>query len=154
MTRLSLARILLSALFVASTAASFALDWQPNHLLNPAWPPHARFHGGLLLFTLAGMCAVALRAMWRRSAEPVAAVRFGGWLLLAYWTPLLYVNALVPGSSLWAGPLGAEPRWGGVVVYPNVVFAAVMVVVTAAAMSVARADIVASAESAAASARR
>ena len=130
MNRIQLSRTLLSALLLVSTAASFLLDWQPNHLLNPAWPPHARFHGGLLLFTLAGVAATALWLLWRRSAEPVVAIRAAALLLLAYWTPLFYVNSLVPGSSLWAGPVGREPRWGDTIVYPNLIFAAIFVVVT------------------------
>lgn len=49
-----MARIILTAVLLGGTVASFILDWSPNHLLNPAWPGHARFHGALLLFMLAG----------------------------------------------------------------------------------------------------
>src|SRR5258707_1265706 len=100
MNRLLVSRIILSALHVVGTIASFVLDWRPNHLLNPAWHPHARFHGGLLLFTFVGIAATALWLLWRRSSEPTVAIRAATFLLLAYWTPLFYVNSLVPGSSL------------------------------------------------------
>ncbi len=134
MNRLQLSRIVLSALLVTSTVASFILDWKPNHLLNPEWHPHARFHGGLLLFTLAGVAATALWLLWRRSLEPLLGLRAAGLLLLAYWTPLFYVNSLVPGSSLWAGPRGQEPRWGDAIVYPNLIVAALFAIATLAAM--------------------
>ena len=138
MNRLHLSRALLSGLLIVSTAASFLLDWKPNHLLNPAWHPHARFHGGLLLFTLAGVSLTALWLLWRRSREPVVAIRAATLLLLAYWTPLFYVNSLVPGSSLWAGPVGQEPRWGETIVYPNLIVAGIFVLLAIAAALVAR----------------
>jgi hypothetical protein len=138
MTRLQLSRALLSILLVTGTIASFLLDWQPNHLLNSAWHPHARFHGGLLLFTLAGLSVTALWLLWRRSPEPLLGVRAATLLLLSYWTPLFYVNALVPGSSLWAGVPGHEPRWGDQTVYPNLIVAGVFVVIALGALIIAR----------------
>ncbi len=83
MTRLTLSRSLLSVLLVASTVSSFGLDWKPNHLLNPLWHAHARFHGGLLLFTLAGVAATALWLLWRTSREPLVASRAAAFALLA-----------------------------------------------------------------------
>jgi hypothetical protein len=137
MSRLQFSRILLSALLVLGTIASFVLDWKSNHLLNPAWPPHARFHGGLLLFNLAGVSATALWLLWRHSSEPRVAIRAATLLLLAYWTPLFYVNSLVPGSSLWAGPAGQEPRWGDTIVYPNLIVAGIFVITSIVAVAIA-----------------
>jgi hypothetical protein len=123
-------RISLSLLHVGGTIASFALDWRSNHLLSPEWSPHARFHGGLFLFSMAGCAITSLWLLWRPSREPAVAIVTAALLLLAYWTPLFYVHALVPGSSIWAGPVGQEPHWGSMVVYPNLVFAGAVVVVT------------------------
>ena len=53
MTRLSLGRTTMTIVQVAGVALSFRLDWSQNHLLNPLWHPHAKFHGALLLFMLA-----------------------------------------------------------------------------------------------------
>lgn len=136
MNRLTFSRLVLSVLLSTSTVASFVLDWKSNHLLNPAWHPHARFHGGLLLFTLAGVAATALWLLWRRSPEPLLGLRAATALLLAYWTPLFYVNSLVPGSSLWAGPSGEEPRWGDTIVYPNLVVAALFVIAAIVALRI------------------
>lgn len=134
MKTLNLYRFLVTAVLLVSTFASFYLDWRENHLLNPLWHPHARFHGGLLLFTLAGISAIGIWAIWRRSTEPEFGVRVAAWLAIAYWTPLFYVNVLVPGSSLWAGVPGHEPRVGGYIVYPNLVVAALFLVIPVVAL--------------------
>jgi hypothetical protein len=113
MTRLHLRKSILTAILLVGTVASFWLDWRENHLFIPHWHPHAKFHGGLFLFTLAGISATGLWVLWRKSAEPEVAVRMVALLALAYWTPLLYVNALVPGSSLWRVNRGTSRSGGG-----------------------------------------
>ncbi|MFN7920846.1 MAG: DUF6640 family protein [Bryobacteraceae bacterium] len=132
-SRNSIARGWITLLLAGSTVASFLLDWSPNHLLNPAWHPHARFHGGLLLFFLAGTSASLLWLIWRRPGESSAAIRAAAGVMMAYWSPLLFVPLVLPGSSWWAGTPGEEPRWGGQVVYPNLVVAGLMIVASLAA---------------------
>jgi hypothetical protein len=44
MSRFKLGRLLMTSVLVLQAAGGFALDWRGNHLLNPAWHPHARFH--------------------------------------------------------------------------------------------------------------
>ena len=127
------ARLTLTVILLAGSAASFFLDWSSNHLLNPLWHPHARFHGALLLFLLAGVSLTGTWLLWRRSKEPEVALTVAALLALSFWTPLLYVASLVPGSSPWAGPVGAEPRVAGQVFYPNMVAAAVVIAITLAA---------------------
>ncbi|MBI2687819.1 MAG: hypothetical protein HYX27_16030 [Acidobacteria bacterium] len=130
MTRLNLARLLLSLILAATTVASFILDWSPNHLLNPLWHPHARFHGALLLFLLAGVSTTAIWLLWRDSAEPAVAVRAAAMLSLSFWTPLFYITSVLPGSTSWAGMPGADPRLTGSLVTPNLIVAAVFVALT------------------------
>ena len=104
-------------------ALSFRLDWSQNHLLNPLWHPHARFHGALLLFMVAGVAATSVWSMWRRSSEPEVAIRQAALLSLAFWTPLFYITTLLPGSTSWAGAPSADPRLAGQLVTPNLVVA-------------------------------
>ncbi len=106
---------------VAGATLSFRLDWSPNHLLNPLWHPHAKFHGALLLFTLAGVAATSVWSMWRRSREPEVAIRMAALLSLAFWTPLFYITSVLPGSTSWAGEASADPRLTGSLVTPNLV---------------------------------
>ena len=117
---------------------SFMFDWSSNHLLNPLWHPHARYHAAILLFLFAGAASVGTWLLWRRSREPRVALTAAALLSLAYWTPFFYVPFLLPQSSYWAGLAGHEPRIGGTIVYPNLIVVAICVVLTAAGWSLGR----------------
>src|SRR6185369_182247 len=98
MDRIRVGRVLMTVVLAMTTVASFVLDWSPNHLLNPLWHPHARFHGALLLFMLAGVTGSAIWLLWRRSKEPEVALRLAALLSLSFWTPLFYITSVLPGS--------------------------------------------------------
>ena len=133
MTPLLTARWILTVVLAASSILSFVLDWSPNHLFNPLWHPHARFHGALLLFLLAGVCGTGIWMLWQPSKEPEVAVRVATLLSLSFWTPLFYITSVLPGSTSWAGMPGADPRLSGSLVTPNLVVAAGFVAVTVSA---------------------
>jgi len=114
------------------------LDWSPNHLLNPLWHPHARFHGALLLFTLAGVCGTAMWLLWRKSEEPEVGLRAAVFLSLSFWTPLFYITTLLPGSTSWAGAVDKDPRLSGSLVTPNLIVAAIFVGASLAGLACSR----------------
>jgi hypothetical protein len=126
-------RILMTFILLASSILSFLLDWSPNHLLNPLWHPHARFHGALLLFFLAGVAFTGTWLLWRRSREPEVAFTVAALLSVSYWLPLFYIPYLLPSSSWWAGRPGAEPHIAGMAFYPNLAVAALFLLLTAIA---------------------
>jgi hypothetical protein len=132
------AKLLMSFVLLGGSLASFLLDWRPNHLLNPLWHPHARFHGALLLFFLAGVSLCATWLLWRKSLEPQVAFTVAALISISYWTPLFYIPYLLPSASWWAGIPGHEPRIAGQIVYPNLVFAAVMLLLTGVAWWMSR----------------
>ena len=134
------ARLLMSFVLAGQAVSGFALDWSANHLLNPLWHPHARFHGALLLFLLAGVSAMGLWLLWRRSSEPRLAILVAVIISLSFWTPFFYVTLLLPGSTLWAGDPARVPHLAGYVFYPNVAVAAAFLAITAAAWRLARAS--------------
>lgn len=123
--------MLLTFVLAAQAISSFALDWTPNHLLNPLWHPHARFHGGLLLFFLAGTSATGLWLLWRYSLEPRAGISAAALIALSFWTPLLYAGLVVPGATPWAGDPAKTPHLAGHVLYPNQAVAAFFILLTA-----------------------
>src|ERR1700730_5543850 len=132
MNKIRAGRILLTLVLAATPVLSFILDWSPNHLLNPLWHPHARFHGALLLFMLAGVSGTAIWLLWRKSSEPEVALRAAGLLALSFWTPLFYITSVLPGSTSWAGALEADPRLRGSLVTPHLIVAGgfVLIIVT------------------------
>jgi hypothetical protein len=117
---------------------SFLLDWSSNHLLNPLWHPHARYHAAILLFLFAGAAGVATWLLWRTSKEPEVAFTAASLLSLAYWTPFFYVPLLLPRASYWAGIPGHEPRMSGVVIYPNLIVVGIFVILTAVGWGLGR----------------
>jgi hypothetical protein len=128
--RTKLGKILMTFVLAGGTVLSFLLDWSGNHLLNPAWHPHARFHGALLLFLLTGVSATGLWLLWRISPEPEVGCKVAALISLSFWTPLFYAASLLPGSTPWAGTPGSEPHVAGVAVYPNMLVAIVFLILT------------------------
>jgi hypothetical protein len=128
------AKWIMTFVLAAQAIASFILDWSPNHLLNPLWHGHARFHGALLLFFLAGVSATGTWLLWRKSKEPEIAIKAAALISFSMWTPFFYVTWLLPGSTLWAGPAGQIPHIAGWTFYPNVAVAALFLVVTVIAL--------------------
>ncbi|MFN7929495.1 MAG: DUF6640 family protein [Blastocatellia bacterium] len=124
-----LARSFVSVLTIG-VISSFVLDWSPNHLLHPAWHPHARFHGALLLFFLAGVSATGIWLLWRQSQEPELAIKVATLISCCFWMPLFYVPFLLPAATWWAGEAGKEPRYLGQIIYPNLVTAGGFVLLT------------------------
>ena len=130
MTRILAGKLLLTFVLVGGAIMSFVLDWSANHLLNPLWHPHARYHSAILLFLFAGVAATATWNLWRRSQETSAAFTTAALLSLSYWTPFFYVPVLLPLASYWAGIPGHEPRIAGVIIYPNLLVVALFAALT------------------------
>jgi hypothetical protein len=131
--RLKLARAILTGVLLFGAALSFVLDWSANHLLNPAWHGHARFHGALLLFLLAGVSLTGVWLLWRDSKEPDVAVKTAALISASFWTPLFYITSVLPGSTAWAGDPNAIPHLAGFTFYPNLAVAAAFLMLTVSA---------------------
>lgn len=129
---------MMTAVLVVQAVLGFALDWSGNHLLNPLWHPHARFHGALLLFFLSGVSAIGVWMIWRKSREPEVAIHAAALISLSFWSPFFYATLLLPGSTLWAGDPQKIPHLAGYVFYPNVAVAGLFLLVTAVAWLLAR----------------
>src|SRR2546425_11385208 len=119
MRRVRVGRLLMTFVLVIQAALGFALDWSGNHLLNPLWHPHARFHGALLLFLLTGVSATGVWLMWRESREAEGGITASALIFLSFWTPFFFISALLPSAPPWAGGPGAIPPIAGHVFYSN-----------------------------------
>jgi hypothetical protein len=138
MQRARLGRFILGFVLVAGAIISTAVDWNATHLFNPAWPPHARFHDALFLMLLDGATLIVLWLLCRRSEEPKVALIVATLFSLAVWTPFFYIEALIPGTSLLAGPDVPLLRLGSLAVPPNLAVAIVFALLTLAGYFLAR----------------
>ena len=138
MRRMRLGKFILTFVLVVGAVVSTAVDWNRPHLFNPAWHPHARFHDGLFLALLNGTTLIMLWLLWRPSREPAVAVAATALYLLAVWTPFLYIEALIPGTSLLASADVPVLRFGGMSLPPNLAVAIVAVLLSLAGWLLAR----------------
>lgn len=138
MNRGKLGKSLLSFVLVVGAIISTAVDWNATHLFNPDWHPHARFHDALFLMILDVMTLVALWLLWRKSKEPEIGLKVAALFVAAVWTPFIYIERLVPGTSLLASPDVPVLKVGGMSFPPNLVVAVVLLLLGAIAYWMAR----------------
>ena len=68
--------ILLTLSQLSYSLGSFIADFNETHVLNPRWPPHARFHNGQTMSLAVLLCSLSLYHLWRpkptNDSKPVA----------------------------------------------------------------------------------
>src|SRR5258706_1954925 len=95
-TRFDWGRLIMTLILISGALLSFVLDWSSNHLLNPDWHPHARFHGALLLFLLSGVSLAGVWMLWRKSKEPEVAMKLCAFISGSFSSRFFYVTFLLP----------------------------------------------------------
>jgi Family of unknown function (DUF6640) len=138
MGRKKLGKFILSFVLVVGAIVATAVDWNTTHLFNPAWHPHARFHDALFLLLLDGATLIVLWLLWRPSREPGVAIAVATLFALAVWTPFLYIEALIPGTSLLASADVPLVRLVGLALPPNLLVAIVLFLLTLVGYGLAR----------------
>ena len=108
-------QLLLTGAAVGTIAGTARADLNRTHVLNPDWPPHARFHAAAGWGSVAGAQLLALWLLWRPSREPAerdVAVTTAALLPAIAWTPFFAALA-TPGTAVEDHP-GHLPRIAGV----------------------------------------
>ena len=83
---------------VATSLAAQLADLNATHVYNPAWPPHARYHGVLFICLLTGVGLLALALTWTPRTR-LSSVVSGGLLAIAWVS--FFAALLVPETSSW-----------------------------------------------------
>ena len=132
MNKNKLGKIIITFVLIVGAIVSVAVDWNSTHLFNPDWHPHAKFHDALMLLLLCGVSALGVWQLWRKSLEPDVAVKIACLIVVAFWLPFFYITWVVPGTSLLATESVSELvlHIGGMNVYPNVLIAGVLLILT------------------------
>jgi hypothetical protein len=140
MTRMTLGKVILTFVIAIFSVINVLADWNRTHLFNPAWHPHARFHAGVMSLIVWCVSAIGIWLLWRRSIEPELGVKVAALVALTLWTPFLYVDRLVPGSSQLVNYPASVPylQLAGTTLYPQVVLALIAVVLTAGGYGLTR----------------
>lgn len=63
--RFTVGKSLIALSTLSSGVGAFVADWNETHLLNPAWPPHARFRDAQTMSLAAGLTTATLAGLWR-----------------------------------------------------------------------------------------
>ena len=107
--RVGLVGITVLSLFAA--VSGVVVDFTASHVYNPAWPPHAKFHGYLSIARTVLLMAVALALLWGpvrhgdRFAWGVLVVLLLGWLAIWFIAPIAVPGTGDRGTYLFAGVL-------------------------------------------------
>ena len=140
MSRTTAGKAILTFVLGVFVVINVLADWNKTHLFNQAWHPHARFHAAVMSLIVWGVSAIAIWLLWRRSIEPELGIKVAALLALTLWTPFLYADHLVPGSSQlvnYPAPVPA-PQVAGITLYPQVVLALIAVVLIVAGYGLTR----------------
>lgn len=98
-------RICLTVTALATSIGPYLADWSESHVLNPRWPPHAKFHNGQTMsfgFTLG---ILTLYYTWRATPQPKDSLKTA-----AILGSLYYVAGL--SAILYPGTLAVDPEFG------------------------------------------
>jgi hypothetical protein len=93
-------RWLLTVAILATPGFQVTADWMSDHITNPEWPPHAKYHLIVYHLTLILFSVAAVAGCWKwRSSEFAAGLAAAA--VFAFWVPY-YLAAAFPQASPYA----------------------------------------------------
>jgi len=99
-------RILLTLAALEYGFSPLVMDLSSSHVLNDAWPPHARFHVVWLIGVLLLLAIISIGASWRPSSNPTVSLQLAlipGWIALL---PFFAAAVLLPA---YGGSFADDP---------------------------------------------
>ncbi|MCX5449307.1 DUF6640 family protein [Streptomyces nigrescens] len=102
-TRATAGKVLLTVVAVFTGISPYVADWNETHVLNPLWPPHAKFHNGQTMAMGTLLAVATLFFVWRRRGDArshlYAATGFAGLYWVSQAAAILY-----PGAAYFDHP--------------------------------------------------
>lgn len=115
MSRQRIGRVLLSLAAIVTAIGTVVADMNPSHVFNPAWPPHARFHGAQLVVIAILLAVIALWLLWRPASAPAHHLRLAALMTAVFWAAFFPAMA-VPGTLLLYPPAEIGIALGNLIV--------------------------------------
>jgi hypothetical protein len=121
------AQLIVTVPALVTLIVPLVMDFNHSHQLNEAWPPHARYHGAVLLSAnvIAGL--ISLWLLWgakdTKSSNPVSRLRTAALLPALLWGSF-FPALLAPGTSTWPDGMA---RLEALPFAPNVISGGLMV---------------------------
>lgn len=98
-------RICLTVSALVTSTGCYLADWSKSHLLNPRWPPHAKFHNGQTMSFGLALGILTAYYTWRATPQPKDSL-----MTAAIFGSLYYIAGL--SAILYPGTLAVDPEFG------------------------------------------
>jgi hypothetical protein len=101
----SFPRKIMAASSILFASAAYLADWSHTHVLNPRWPPHAKFHNGQTMSIGAMNAALVVYLLSRRanSSETEKSLVFVA-AVVGSSTALAGLSAILYPGTAWTDP--------------------------------------------------
>ncbi|KAJ2957916.1 hypothetical protein NQZ79_g6446 [Umbelopsis isabellina] len=101
-------KILLTLCAVGQAAGPFLADFNETHVLNPRWPPHARFHNGQTMSMGVCLALATLYYTWRSTSSKSA--ERDSLKTASIFASVYYISGL--SAILYPGTKWVDPEFG------------------------------------------
>lgn len=137
---LNIEKILLSLCALITFFAAFWADvlgpFSQEHIFNPKWPPHAKFHDSQYICMSMLLSLVALGFIWRRNLPQLEDHIIAGLILASPYLGM-YAALLFPGTAMFDSEFDKLAAYVAGL-YPQIWFATVILGVIALSMVLAK----------------
>ncbi|PVH82355.1 hypothetical protein DL98DRAFT_514092 [Cadophora sp. DSE1049] len=105
-----LGKALLTFSAAGAILGPFIADFNETHVLNPRWPPHAKFHNGQTMSMGLGLGFATLFYTWRTGSLNSVAMVKDSLFTAAIFGSIYWVTGL--SAILYPGTLAVDPEFG------------------------------------------
>lgn len=124
-------RFLTTLALIATPVALTIFLFNEDHALNPAWHPHARFHGAMLAWFGITMSLLGLWLLWRNSGERKVGALAAAAIVFLLWSGEIFAS-FIPRTGLT--PDLANPNSVGlplgIEIHGNILFTGLMIILS------------------------